>query len=159
MTTTVRRGALIALAAALLTLTAFAGVSTAQEGAEECYPVPPGGCEPEQVTCSDIIAAIEDEASAEDNPALDTNGDGTIDAADLPEVCTCDEIEGAIAAGQLPESALPEDCVEIETQQDEPEEEAEELAATGTDAGSLALLGLFGLGGGALLVGAARRRA
>ncbi|WP_370327452.1 hypothetical protein [Euzebya sp.] len=159
MTTTVRRGAFLGLTVLLLTFTTLAGVSFAQDG-EECYPVPPGGCETE-ITCEDIIAAIEEGTSAEDSPGLDTNGDGTIDAGDLPSVCTCDEIESAIDDGRLPETALPEDCVEIETQQDQPSEEPEPevLADTGIAAGPLALLALVGLGGGALAVGAARRRA
>lgn len=105
MNPTIRRLLTLAVAAVTL-LFALVPVANAQEE-PECYPPPPGGCEVEP-TCADIIAAITDEAVVDETTAaLDTNGDGVIDEADLPASCTCAEIVDAIAAGTLDPSALP----------------------------------------------------
>ncbi|MEE8603247.1 hypothetical protein [Euzebya tangerina] len=158
MTTIIRRGIILSLSI-LVMLTSVVGVASAQD--PECYPVPPGGCEepteeptpePTAVSCSDIIAAI-----GSGDTDLDQNGDGAIDAADLPAVCTCAEIEAAVAAGDLDESALPADCVEPQSDSQTNEPEPETLAATGIDSGPLALLALAGLFGGVLLVAVNRK--
>jgi hypothetical protein len=162
MTSAPRRAALLLLALLVLALP-LAGVAGAQDDSS-CYPVPPGGCEPapeppppppppppapepppevEEVTCEDIIAAI-----AAGDVALDQDGDGDIDADDLPASCTCEEIQAAVDAGTLPADALPEECAEVEV-----------LADTGVEAGPLALLALAGLAGGLVLVATVRKTA
>lgn len=108
MTMFLRRAGLLTLSLLVMVLS-IAGVATAQDDSS-CYPVPPGGCAPEEITCTDIIAAI----VAED-PALDQNGDGVMDAADLPADCTCPEQEEAVAAGIIDESDLPPECLDPTT--------------------------------------------
>ena len=107
MTTTIRQAGVILLAL-MLSLFVMLGSSPAQAQDEECYPVPPGGCEVEP-ECADIIAAI-----MEGDVEQDQNGDGLIDEADLPASCTCEELidaitEGVIDIGDLPPDALS-DC-------------------------------------------------
>lgn len=125
MTVFLRRAGLLTLAMLVMVLS-VAGVATAQDDGPSCYPVPPGGCEPGEITCEDIIAAI-----AAEDPALDQNGDGVMDAADLPASCTCEELVQAVADGTLDESDLPEECVEDEVEvEDEDEVEVTEVEPT-----------------------------
>lgn len=156
MTKTLRRAGLLTLSM-LVMVFSIAGVATAQDEPASCYPVPPGGCAPEEITCEDIIAAIE-----ADDPALDQNGDGVMDAADLPPECTCEELIDAVDAGILSEDDLPEECIEVEVAEEPSEEPTEEveaagLADTGLDAGPMAAFALAGLLAGMLLVRSTRR--
>ncbi len=103
MTPILRRAGLMILSL-LVAMLSIAGVAVAQE--PSCYPVPPGGCDVVP-TCEEIIAAI-----VADDVSLDQNGDGVIDAADLPADCGCDVLIAAIADGTLDIADLPEGALD-----------------------------------------------
>lgn len=177
MTATLRSTAILALVLTLLTIT-FSGMASAQDPEctyldprPECEDVPPppeigvqadadeeeepepevqqDAEEPEEpaepaVTCDDIIEAV-----ANGDTSMDQDGDGDIDGDDLIAAgCTCEEIEAAIAAGDLPADALPEECAEVAV-----------LADTGIESAGMAAMAAAALLGGAVMVMVTRRTA
>jgi hypothetical protein len=104
MTTLLRRAGLLTLALLIL---AFAIVPVSPAQAQGCYPVPPGGCADADITCEDIVAAI-----IAGDPELDQNGDGVMDAQDLPADCGCPELLEGIAAGAFGPGDLPEGALD-----------------------------------------------
>lgn len=108
MTKILRRTGHLALVLLIGAFTMLGAASPVMAQDDDCYPVPPGGCAEtaETPTCADILEAI-----ATDDTSLDQNGDGVIDAADLPADCGCAELLDAIAAGTIAVEDLPPDAL------------------------------------------------
>ncbi len=143
---------LLAMLVLLVGMTAVAG---AQEG-DECYPVPPGGCEPPPPPPpAPPPPAPPPPPAVAPSPAAPTCDDlveqliaGDLDPSELPSNC-CDDLEEAIAAGELPDDfVLPEQCTQTDV-----------LASTGISAAMMAALAGLVLAVGLTMVGTTRRRA